>query len=111
MEVLQTSPLGLLGTAPSPRSIAKPASNCQLSRKTSRSVLDLKFRSRGMALARRRGHQPRISKEARGFFRRRGTNVEPRAPLESGHFGELRNDLDVPVVVFVGLFADRRGMN
>ena len=33
MEVLQTSPLGLLGTAPDARSISKLRSNCQLSRR------------------------------------------------------------------------------
>jgi hypothetical protein len=107
MEVLQTSPLGLLGTAPSPRSIAKPAATCQVSRATEKTAHGLKFGWRRMALTRWRGYQAGVAQEARGFLRGRGTNIEPRAPLESGHLGELGHDLDMPVVMFVSLFADR----
>src|SRR5262250_1776040 len=41
--------------------------------------------------------QLRLTQESRGFFRRRWIDVETRSPFESGYFGQLRDDLDVPV--------------
>src|SRR5579862_5141019 len=86
MEVLQTSPLGLLGTAPERVSVyRKPhhgvsASSHGQERKTSRSYVDMRF-----------------AQESRRLFRRRRTDIKSRAPLEPRHFGELGHDLDVPV--------------
>src|SRR5713226_2209675 len=48
------------------------------------------------------------------IFRRllRGGRVdeEPRPPLEAGHPGELRDDLQVPVEVVEGLRSERRAV-
>ncbi len=62
-------------------------------------------------LARRRRHDLGFAYEACGFLWRGGTNVESRTPLEARHFGEFWNDLDMPVVVVVGFFANGRGVN
>src|SRR5271163_3291782 len=48
-------------------------------------------------LTRGHGHDLRVADEARGFLGRGGTDIESRAPLEAGDFGELGNDFDVPV--------------
>jgi len=67
-----------LGTAPKERSIAKVLSTCQVVKPLQNALCN--------PLTRRRGHDLGVAKEARGFFRRRGTDVEARAPLEPSHF-------------------------
>src|SRR4029077_9083086 len=47
--------------------------------------------------------------ESRRLFRRSRIDIETRAPLEAGDFRQFRNDLDMPVIVIVSLFADWRG--
>src|SRR5579863_7110684 len=59
-----------------------------------------------------RSHQNlRFTQKSCRLFRRSRVDVEPRTPLESRDFGQLGNDLDVPVIVVVDLFADRRRVN
>src|SRR5882762_11446616 len=58
-----------------------------------------------------RGDNLRFTNEPRGFFRRRWTDIETRAPLESGHLGQLRDNFDVPMVVLVNFFSDWRRVN
>src|SRR4029077_1287190 len=52
-----------------------------------------------------------FAQEPRRFFRRCWIDVKARAPFKTGHFGQLRNDLDMPVIVIVDFFTDRRGVN
>src|SRR5713101_4034880 len=114
MEVLQTSPLGLLGTAPLLVSIAESA-------KTFRAWVPHDLwescprLTPGSAQTHNnldsRGDRVCFAQKARGFFRRRWIDVEARAPLEAGDLRELGNNLNVPVIVVVGLFTDRRGMD
>src|ERR1017187_7874890 len=52
-----------------------------------------------------------FAQKLRRFFRRRGINVEARAPLESSRLGQLRHELHVPVVVIVGRVLCRRSMD
>jgi hypothetical protein len=59
-----------------------------------------------VGLARRHGHDLRFADETGGFLGRRGTDVESGTPLEARDFGELGNDLDMPVVMFAGFLAD-----
>src|SRR6267142_2095636 len=59
---------------------------------------------------RRRGNF-RLAQEACSFFRRRGIDVEAGTPFKARHFGQLRDDLDMPMVVIVDLFADRRSVD
>ena len=47
-----------------------------------------------------------LPQRLRRFFRRHRIDVEPRAPLEARHLGQLRNDFDVPVVKIPGLFVE-----
>src|SRR6266478_7166168 len=49
-----------------------------------------------------------FAQKTRRFFRRCGIDVKAGAPFKASHFRQLRNDLDVPVVMVVDLFADRR---
>src|SRR6516162_5187601 len=67
-------------------SIAKIFAACQANTRIliARMLLDLSF-----------------AQETRGFFRRRRVDVKAGAPLKTRHFGQLRNDFDVPVVVIV----------
>src|SRR5690349_5935487 len=53
----------------------------------------------------------RFAKKARGFFRRRGIDVETSAPLEPGNLRQLRNYFNVPVVVVVDFLTYRRSVN
>src|ERR1700751_1435335 len=48
----------------------------------------------------------RLAQESGRLFRRRGIDIEPGSPLKARDFGQLRNNLDVPVIVVVNLFAD-----
>src|SRR6266850_7003148 len=59
-------------------------------------------------LSRGRQSNFRLAQEACRFFRRRGIDVKASAPLKPRHFGQLRDDLDVPVIVIVDLFTDGR---
>src|ERR1700675_3851712 len=52
-----------------------------------------------------------FAQEPRRFFRRCWIDVKARAPFKAGHFGQLRNDLDMPVIVIVDFFTDRRRVN
>src|SRR4030088_2617743 len=47
-----------------------------------------------------------FTQKSRRFFRRRRIDIETGAPFKAGHFRQLRNDLNVPVVVVVDLFTD-----
>src|SRR5579864_2886981 len=62
-------------------------------------------------LAGSHGHDLRFADEARGFLGRRGADIKSRAPLEARHFGELGNDLDMPVIMLVRFLANRRSVN
>src|ERR1700680_3141004 len=58
--------------------------------KYSETGIDLSGRVRSPAdLSGSHGHDLRLADEARGFLGRRGANIESRAPLEAGDFGEL----------------------
>ena len=61
---------------------------------------------RGCFSARRHGLHLRFANEARGFFGRRGANIETRAPLEARDLGEFRDDFDMPVVMLAGFLSD-----
>ncbi len=45
--------------------------------------------------------------ELRGFFRRSRIDVEPRAPFESRRLGQLRHELDVPMIMIIGRVLHR----
>jgi hypothetical protein len=47
-----------------------------------------------------------FAEKLRRLFRRRGIDIEPRAPLESGRLGQFGHELDVPMVVIVGRILD-----
>src|SRR5579883_850286 len=67
--------------------------------------------ARALFLCRHRRCDPRFAQEPRRFLRRRRIDVEARAPFESRHFRQFRNNLHMPVIVIVDLFSDRRSMN
>ena len=52
-----------------------------------------------------------FAQEAGGFFGRGRVDIKAGTPLKAGNFRELRNDFDVPVVMIVDLFADRRSVD
>ena len=52
-----------------------------------------------------------LAQKLRRFFWRRGIDIEPGSPLESRRLGELRHELDVPVIVVVSRILHRRRMN
>src|SRR4029077_9827121 len=60
----------------------------------------LAFLRRSLLFFRESGNL-RFAQESRRFFRGRGIDVKPSAPFKAGHFRQLRNDLDVPVIVVV----------
>src|SRR5271154_1169847 len=62
-------------------------------------------------LCRDRRSYSRLAQKSRRLFRRRRVDVKACSPLKSSHLRQLRNDLDVPVIVIVDLFPDRRRMN
>src|SRR4029077_9817843 len=55
--------------------------------------------------------QPHGPEHLGGLFGRGRVDVEPGAPLEAGDAGQLRHDLDVPVVQLGHLFGERRGVD
>src|ERR1700680_4576487 len=61
----------------------------------------------GLCLFDRRRYYSRFPQKSRRFFRRCGVDVEPGAPLESRYLCQLRNDLDMPVIMIVDFFSDR----
>src|ERR1700680_1974893 len=80
--------------------------------KYSETGLCLSVLARSLAdLTGRHGHDLRSADEARGSPGRRGADIKPRAPLEARHFGELGNDLDMPVVMLAGFLSDGRGVD
>ena len=52
-----------------------------------------------------------VAQEAGGFLGRRGIDVEAGAPLESRDLAEFRHHLDVPVVMVIDLFSERRSVD
>ena len=66
------------------------------------------FRSAKLLLICRneRGDDFGFTQETGSFFGRRGIDVEAGAPFEARDFGELRNNLEVPVIVVVNFLAD-----
>src|SRR5579864_2647862 len=52
-----------------------------------------------------------FAQESCGFLGRRRINVKTGAPFKTGHFRQLGNNFDVPVIVIVNLFTDGRGVN
>ena len=88
--------LGPLGYRAEPLSIAN--------------LLDLSGHLRATLLRRRLLFLPDcgnlcFAQEPRRFFRRCWIDVKARAPFKTGHFGQLRNDLDMPVIVIVDLIT------
>ena len=68
-------------------------------------------RERGVLDAKANRHlQRRLPQKLRRFFRCHRIDVEPCAPFEARHLGQLRNDFDVPVVEVAGLFVEGRTM-
>src|ERR1700739_1346945 len=123
MGVLQTSPLGLLGTAP--RAKKYNETGVQMSGQVARAGDAGKeqnltqqadtscLSARGCATGRRSlagsdGWDLCVADEAGGFLGRSGANIESCAPLEARHPGELWDDFNMPVVVLVDFFADGR---
>src|ERR1700676_4864940 len=49
--------------------------------------------------------------ESRSLFRRRRVDVKACAPLKARHLGQFGNDFDVPMVMIVDLFPDRRSVD
>src|SRR6202008_756273 len=125
MEVLQTSPLGLLGTAPRAKKYNETgvqmsgqvarAGNAGKEQNLSPQADTSCLSARAWATSRRSlagsdGCDLRVADEARGFLGRSGANIESCAPLEPRYRGELGDDFNMPVVVLVDFFADgRRG--
>src|SRR5579885_3386648 len=104
MEVLQTSPLGQLGTAPNAgqyiqngRAMSVARRGCELGW----SITDLRCRGRGNLC---------FAEETRRFFRRSWADVKSRSPFEPCHFGQLGNDFKMPMIMIVDLLADGRGV-
>src|SRR5579864_6137074 len=106
MEVLQTSPLGLLGTAPNARQYIEKQRRMSVGRASTKT----KFEVQAPDLCCGCGGDLRFSKKARRFLGRRGTDVKTRSPFESRHFGQLRHDLEVPMIMVVDFLTDRRSV-
>src|SRR5450755_2372825 len=105
MEVLQTSPLGLLGTAPKRHaSISKTVKACQRETEFPRSP-GCSGRSDRKARLSRHQTDRGFAEEPGGLLGGRRADIEAGAPLESRHLGELGNNLEMPVVVIVIFIA------
>src|SRR6185437_6294789 len=119
MEVLQTSPLGHLGTAPEPAvSISKTCSLCQRRDGANCDAVAIGDEKRenhgneshaGTRIHRSSGSGLDVgfAKKSRRFLRWSGTDIKSSSPLKPGDLRQLGDNLDMPVIMIVNFFAYR----